>query len=75
MNHVFPKWFYHNEYFPEGKIIRTKDEFDKMPKGFVESPANFDKVNLLIVTPNNEAQELNIEVQKEEIKPSKKKKV
>lgn len=74
MDHILPKWFYHSEHFPEGKIIRTKEEFDQIPKGFVESPANF-KVNLVVVSPNNEVQEINIEVPKEENKPSKKKKV
>ena len=37
MKHVFPKWFYHRDLFPEGKIIRSQDEFDLMPVGFVES--------------------------------------
>lgn len=43
MKHAFPKWFYHKEAFPEGKIIRSEAEFLAMPKGFVESYGDLDK--------------------------------
>ena len=42
MKHVFPKWFYHKEFFPEGKIIHSQAEFDLMPVGFVESYGDLD---------------------------------
>lgn len=43
MKHVFPKWFYHKEAFPQGKIIRSEAEFLAMPVGFVESYGDLDK--------------------------------
>lgn len=71
MDHVLPKWFYHREHFPEGKIIRTKEEFDKMPKGFVESYGDLDKP--IIEDSGDKIIEHAKEAMKEVVKPTKSK--
>ncbi|MGZ3770064.1 MAG: hypothetical protein ACXVCP_00370 [Bdellovibrio sp.] len=62
MKHELPRWFYHKEAFPEGKIIRTEEEFKAMPEGFVLTPADFEKEEIKIEAPK-------IEIPKEEKAP------
>lgn len=41
MSHVFPKWFFHQDLLPDGKIIRSQEQFDELGPGWVESPNDF----------------------------------
>lgn len=41
MEHIFPKWFYHKEIKPDGKIIYSKEEFVALGEGWKETPAAF----------------------------------
>ena len=52
MQHVFPKWFYHQEQMPEGQIIHSQEQFDALGKGWVHSPAEFEQ-KLESVTADN----------------------
>lgn len=47
----FPKWQYHKELCPDGKIIRSNEEFEKLGKGWVDSPALFDVKSVKDETP------------------------
>jgi len=43
MEHNFPKWFYHKEICPDGKIIKDEEQFSALSEGWKETPADFDK--------------------------------
>lgn len=59
MKHAFPKWFFHKEICPDGKIIRSEAEYESLGAGWVESPSLFEVVE----TPKEEAIE-NQEIKK-----------
>lgn len=40
----FPIWKYHKEKLPEGKIVRSAEEFEALGPGWVDSPAQFSEV-------------------------------
>lgn len=41
MKHEFPKWFFHQDLLPDGKIVRSQEELDELGEGWVHSPAEF----------------------------------
>ena len=41
-NESWPRWRYHKELLPEGKIVKSAAENEKLGKGWVDSPADFE---------------------------------
>jgi hypothetical protein len=39
----WPRWRFHKEKSPEGKIVKSEEENSKLGSGWVDSPADFDK--------------------------------
>ena len=43
----YPIWKYHKEKLPEGKIFYSHEEFLKVGAGWVDSPNDFDKNEII----------------------------